>query len=284
VRPRKEQAVGIPPAQDAVAAAYRFPQNFRRNYLTEGRKNIQRGSADVECPLALLAFLGNIQLKYGITGSIGEIGVHHGNFFVGLALMARKSESLFACDVFQNQQLNVDHSGKGAIEPFLLNLATNGIVEQDVTIIQGSSSDLASDFTNSTKIKPFRIFSVDGGHTRQLTHNDLLLAALNLSPGGLIVLDDVPNMDWWGVMDGFFTTMNRVPFTIAPFFMGFNKLIFTTPGYHELYYNAIKTTVNLRDTQYNPGVETIINDFKVFYTTSLLPVDVAQRIWQEQVS
>ena len=88
-------------------------------------------------------------------------------------------------------------------------------------------------------LKQFRLFSVDGGHTLSLTYNDIFLAALNLAPGGIIVVDDIPNFDWWGVLDGVFNIMANAPFTIAPFYIGANKMFFTTPGFHGIYYKAL---------------------------------------------
>ena len=50
----------------------------------------------------------------------------------------------------------------------------------------GSSLELKS-------LKPFsfRLFSIDGGHSRVLTVNDLTLAAHHLVSGGILILDDV---------------------------------------------------------------------------------------------
>ena len=49
----------------------------------------------------------------------------------------------------------------------------------------------------------FRLFSVDGGHTRELTVNDLTVAASHLEEGGIIILDDITNLAWPQVIDGF---------------------------------------------------------------------------------
>lgn len=218
---------------------YRYPQDIRINYAQYGNNKVEQGSAPIEGPMALLTYLSKIQtMQLSIKGSIGEIGVHHGRFFVGLAHLAMNNESLWACDVFEDQQLNIDKSGKGSYELFKQAIMTNGIEENDVQIIKGSSSDLNSVLVNNS-LPTFRIFSVDGGHTRQLTHNDLLLAAINLTPGGIIVIDDFPNFSWWGVLEGTFTTLNNIPFTLAPICIGYNKLYLTTPEYHDLYCNAL---------------------------------------------
>jgi hypothetical protein len=48
---------------------------------------------------------------------------------------------------------------------------------------------------------PARMFSVDGGHDADTALSDLLLADSVMSPGGLILLDDVFNPQWPGVVD-----------------------------------------------------------------------------------
>ena len=47
--------------------------------------------------------LSDKQHSMGVFGSVGEIGVHHGLLFIGLALSAYTSEPLFAADVFADQ-------------------------------------------------------------------------------------------------------------------------------------------------------------------------------------
>lgn len=224
--------------EDLSSLELKYP-DYAMNYFRTGQTRIDRGSANIETPLALLAYLSKLQLRHGVTGSIGEIGVHHGKFFVGLGLLARKNEQLFAADVFDNQKLNIDHSGNGSMTPFVNNLAANGIDTKDVVIVADSSANLPANFTMNHNLKQFRLFSVDGGHTLSLTYNDIILAALNLAPGGIIVVDDIPNLDWWGVLDGVFNIMANAPFTIAPFYIGANKMFFTTPGFHEIYYKAL---------------------------------------------
>ena len=54
-----------------------------------------------------------MQTYHLIEGAIGEIGVHHGKFFVGLAHLAMNHEKLWACDVFEDQALNMGGSGFG---------------------------------------------------------------------------------------------------------------------------------------------------------------------------
>ena len=62
-----------------------------------------------------------------------------------------------------------------------------GIEEKDISIFSGSSSELSSNFVLKSKtLSRFRLFSIDGGHTRDLTYNDLFIAAKNIVDGKYI--------------------------------------------------------------------------------------------------
>jgi hypothetical protein len=211
---------------------FRFPSEQRTKYaLNNG--HVAQGSFLVEPVLAVLALLTSTQESLGITGGLGEIGVHHGKFFVGLAHLALRNERIYANDVFEKQHLNIDGSGFGDFDAFVQSCASAGIDISTVSIDRGSSADLAE--------LPFmfRLFSVDGGHTRALTVNDLTLAACHLEHGGIIILDDITNFQWPGVIDGFFTWMNLFPIKFAPFFVGYNKVFITHTEYHATYYSRL---------------------------------------------
>lgn len=88
VTPKKSPPIIFPP-NSVKKSNYRFPEKVRTDYCQSGQETVQRGSADINGPAALLSRLGNIQAEYGVVGSIGEIGVHHGKFFVSIAHLAR---------------------------------------------------------------------------------------------------------------------------------------------------------------------------------------------------
>lgn len=188
---------------------------------------------------------------------------------------------MWACDVFDDQHLNVDRSGKGALAPFLSSLSNAGIMENDVIISKGSSSDLSPERLSTPALPPFRIFSVDGGHTLQLTHNDITLAAVNLASGGIIVLDDIPNLDWWGVMDGVFSILHRMPFTLAPFFIGSNKMMLTTPHYHQLYYES---TLKFLETEVGIKIHRgpVIAGWEIVFS-AIDWSEKARNLWKEEI-
>lgn len=91
-----------------------------------------------------------------LVGGIGEIGVHHGKFTCFLYLMRRyREQNLFAVDVFDNQALNKDGSGRGQKQTFLNSVRDYaGIQEKDLKLYAGSSLDLNPSFsTNQTAVQ-----------------------------------------------------------------------------------------------------------------------------------
>src|SRR5689334_11579564 len=68
----------------------------------------------------VIADLTHVQREHRIVGAYGEIGVHHGKLFI-LMRLAAPEDRCFAIDVFDDQHLNVDHSGAGDRAKFLSN-------------------------------------------------------------------------------------------------------------------------------------------------------------------
>ena len=125
-----------------------------------------------------------------------------------------------AIDVFENQQLNRDQSGRGDRAQFLGNLQRWGGRPADVIIVQQSSLDLnPADIMRA--VGHVRLFSVDGGHTEECVTNDLNLAQSVLCDGGILVLDDFFNEYWpevaIGTMKFLTSSASRLePFAITP--------------------------------------------------------------------
>ncbi len=165
-------------------------------YLTSGSRQV-RGWLRPEAG-QLIAELVRGQ---DASGAIGEIGVHHGKLFVLLALLRNDGEAGLAVDVFEEQDKNVDGSGHGDRLAFENNL-TRHAVDQGITIKMADSSMVSGEDLIAWAGGPFKVFSVDGGHTAELTEHDLSIAALALAPGGLLILDDYFNESWPGVSEG----------------------------------------------------------------------------------
>lgn len=172
---------------------------------------------------AMIAHVSLEQVRAGLRGDVCEIGVHHGKLFLVLANALIAGERAVAVDVFGDQAKNVDRSGGGdraVFEGHLAAFAPGARVE----IVQESSLDLAGTGFLGNR---FRLMSIDGGHTAQVTENDLRLAEATLLPGGVAALDDVLSPDWTGVVTGLASYLARggslVPFALAP-----NKAFLTT--------------------------------------------------------
>ena len=159
---------------------------------------------------------------------MAEIGVHHGKFLL-LLMMLAPNDHAFAVDIFDRQDLNLDHSGKGNKAAFLSNVARL-CGNPKLSLIEDSSLNVRKDqFT-----QPIRLFSVDGGHSVECTINDLQLASETLSDGGVVILDDVFNEAWPEVADGLSRFLANSP-TIVPFAISPNKVYLCAPEWRERY-------------------------------------------------
>ncbi len=186
-------------------------------YLKSGLQTVE-GWLNPFCA-KFIAGLSTVQRNLGVTGSVGEIGVHHGKLFILLHCDADKSRS-FAIDVFDEQHLNVDQSGKGNYEKFVQNVVRWCGPTLNIEIIKSSSFNVTPAQLKSA-VGDIRIFSIDGGHTQECTINDIDLAESTIGEYGVVVLDDVFNPHWPGVMSGIAQYLMRDgallrPFAISP--------------------------------------------------------------------
>ena len=183
--------------------------------------------------IALVTAVNASQQEAGIAGSVGEIGVHHGKFFILLYLLGGDGESAVAVDLFEQQEKNRDQSGRGDEETFRRNLASHAGDSSRLRLIAGDSTEIAPADLLKAAGGRFRLFSVDGGHTPAITESDLALVSETLAGGGILVLDDYFNEEWPGVSEGtnrFFAGSSAT--RLIPFAIGGNKLIFTTDRAH----------------------------------------------------
>ena len=180
----------------------------------------------------------SIQQSEGITGSIAEIGIHHGKSFLALACAARPGERLFAIDVFERQDLNVDGSGCGNREIFERNLRTFA-PDANVTILPMSSVEVRGREREIFGAQGLRFLSIDGGHTRELTRNDLEIADAALVDGGICCVDDIFNFEWPGVISGVFEFLSQNS-NLVPIAYFSNKLYWSRPAFLNLRRNQLR--------------------------------------------
>jgi hypothetical protein len=189
--------------------------------------------------------LGSILDNNNVQGHIAEFGVHHGLFLFLLNTLRNESEECFAIDVFGNQHLNVDHSGRGSLDAFLAHVETLipsqrcffRVVQRDTTSF--SVVEIIELFGN----RGVKFFSVDAGHTIQHAFNDLQLVQEVLSPGGIVALDDYMSVHWPGVTEGFYHFMHSGNRRLRPFLYFQNKLFLTTISEHQSWLQQFRIAI-----------------------------------------
>ncbi|HET6168392.1 MAG TPA: class I SAM-dependent methyltransferase [Marmoricola sp.] len=169
----------------------------------------------------VIAALLMIHEDTGVHGNVAEIGVHHGKSFLLLANGIRDDERAIALDVFGDQAKNVDRSGLGDRDRFEANIVS-WAAHARVEILQQSSLEV--DPAEAPAVfGRVRLFSIDGGHTAEITRHDLRLAEAALVEDGVVVLDDVFNPHWLGVISGLVDYLDGDA-GLVPFAFSSNKL------------------------------------------------------------
>ena len=161
-------------------------------------------------------FLQNIEF------SCLEIGVHHGKFFIGLENLTPRNGKAIAIDVFESQDKNIDGSGSGNLEIFHQHVSN--FCQNPKRVIARSLDSLDID-VSEIGFNQFGLVSIDGGHTANHTMHDLDTSSKLVTETGLVILDDILNQDWTGVVTGavnYFTSSKGS--RIVPFAIGYNKL------------------------------------------------------------
>ncbi|MGA7869240.1 MAG: class I SAM-dependent methyltransferase [Stellaceae bacterium] len=191
---------------------------------------------------AVIAF-AKWQDENNILGDVAEIGVHHGKFFILLANLRRRHERAFAIDVFEDQHLNLDKSGRGDFCRFIENLRQYGS-EMGLTVLKKDSKTLTRADLYTGRKGSIRLFSIDGSHTAAHTCSDLTIAAQLIGADGVMILDDFYNPDWPGVQEGFYRYLATAATDTAPFAYGNNKLFLCKVVSHPKYLNFVENNLH----------------------------------------
>ena len=196
-----------------------------RRYASKGHLRVQGWLSDTA--IALLLELARIQRDRGIHGPVCEIGVHHGRLFILLHHLTAADERSVGWDLFEQQDQNIDRSGKGDRQQLLANLRRHHADMSRIAIHTANSLELGpADVQQACGTAP-RMFSVDGGHTAEITASDLRLAAETIHDEGVIVLDDFFNEPWPGVAEGTCRYMAAPAVPLFPVAIAGNKFVFT---------------------------------------------------------
>jgi hypothetical protein len=208
------------------------------------------GSGAITATLAI----NDWQSKQNVRGNVAEIGIHHGKYFLVLKNLCRPEEIAIAIDVFEDQHLNTDNSGYGDRQIFESNIVAHSD-GRNIAIIKCDSKLLDADhIITAGKGGSVRLFSIDGSHTMEHTLSDLILAGRSLTPGGVIILDDLFNQHWPGVQEGFHHFMSKTRNEFAPIAIGDNKLYLCMCSDHDRLLQFFKNELRPFFTMYKDAV------------------------------
>ncbi len=197
-------------------------------YWRNGRPNIHGWVAPVL--LKPLSAAAAHQADVGVRGDVLEIGVHKGALFLALDALRGAGEKAVAVDVFDDQHLNVDNSGRGSREKFDEHVRLWSHDPDGVVAVQADSLTLApADIVQS---EGFRLISIDGSHTVEHTLNDLALAEATAVSGAVVLVDDYFNPRWPGVHEAFARFNLLGAPKLVPFLHAGKKLFLTTLDAH----------------------------------------------------
>lgn len=202
-----------------------------RQYLENGFKSVEGWCS--EQVFDTVDVLNDAPINKG--GGCLEIGIHHGKLYILLNQVIDPGEKSFAVDIFEAQNLNIDHSGAGSLHTFKTNLekydAHRG---RNTHIIVGDSTDPGLRLEEVIGVASMRFISIDGGHTVEHTVSDLKLAERLVKNEGVVILDDILNYHWLGVIEGAGRFLDTYP-TLVPFAIGHNKLYLCKLSYQGFY-------------------------------------------------
>ncbi len=209
-----------------------MPTRDINGYWREGFRQVE-GWVAAEL-LDHLRCISRAQDDAKFTGNIAEIGVFRGKLLIALAHLTRPGERCVAIDIFDDQAKNIDGSGAGSLGLLRENFKKFAPDDCELVTIQADSLAMTIDQRVAVGLNhgPFRMFSVDGGHTVQHALNDLLIAQDLLSDGGVVLLDDIFHRHWPGVTEALGLFYSRYVPRIAPFLHAYNKLFLTSYTCH----------------------------------------------------
>jgi hypothetical protein len=204
----------------------------------------------------IMGHLGEEMTEAGVVGGVCEIGVYQGKFFIGLTHAVDGRPSL-AVDLFDDQSENIDNSGGGRkdmLAGFRENVAKYGYP----TVDDMKANSFALTVRDQIKILdhygPFQFFSIDGGHMAEHVVNDYRFAEVVTHHGGAIIIDDIHNPGWPGVMEGVAHLFIGQKPKFVPLLIGQNKLVLAGLAYHKRYLRAMLDRIKAQFPQQNVWV------------------------------
>lgn len=192
-----------------------------------------------------------IQRQNGCHGHVAEIGVHHGQFFVALALLCQRGEKALAIDVFDWQGFNLDRSGMGDEKILRMNIEQY-CPDKSIVIRQADSLTIDPvELRCSFGKEMFRLVHVDGSHTTRHATNDLMISQNLIDPQGfgVVMVDDFFHPKWPGVTEAVLKYLNGPWPTLMPFAYDNKKIYLTGQKCRKVYFDHIRTLEKVKEVQ-----------------------------------
>ena len=101
--------------------------------------------------------------KNAVFGDMLEIGVHHGRLFLAMENLVPVEHKCYAVDLFGQQHLNIDQSGRGSYRKFTGYCEQFAEFPDRIVPVAGDSFSIQS----LPVSHDYGLISVDGGHTRE---------------------------------------------------------------------------------------------------------------------
>jgi hypothetical protein len=184
---------------------------------------------------AMVNTLLSAQTSFGIEGPVAEIGVHHGKLILTMMAAAHPSERAVAIDIFDDQTINTEKSGKGNLAVLKRHATRLGVMSRLNVIARDSTLLHPHDLTDLSKGE-FRMFSVDGGHSYDVVSSDMKLASSTICEGGIILADDYFNYGWPDVSYAVSKFAHSEDNPVFPFAASSSKLYLTNSDRFAQYY------------------------------------------------
>ena len=232
-------------AKAAASLSVETPTGDFQTYCSGGHKEVA-GWLEPGILTAITA-ISALQRAAGLPQTFAEIGIHHGRFYLALALASHPMARGVAIDIFERQDLNPDGSGRGNRDIFERHINRLGLdASRQSVIARDSRLVTASDVKNLLSGDAVSIFSVDGAHTVEYTMADLSLAANSLHALGVIIVDDLFNPRWPGVIDGVLQWLRSDGRGFEMFAYGDNKGFLAATFAAETYRDFFKSERGIR--------------------------------------
>lgn len=185
------------------------------------------------------------------TSQLCEIGVHHGKSFIPMVKFS--GDSVCHCiDIFEEQSLNIDSSGKGDSHIFWKNLKKFKVSRDRVRVHKKLSTVMTKENLCGSG-ESIRFFHIDGGHNLEVIKSDINLGLKCSDRYSVIAIDDVCRSEWIEVSKGVFeSSLVFREYGFVAFAFGFNKLYLCHESMLNLYQEALSKDIIL-----NPFLEKI---------------------------